>query len=124
MAPTWDSSENWLSSLQHIAREGGMFVIGCCIAMKMNAIPKKYEFKNLYPEREWVNPGNSCVVSPKGQFIAGPLKMKEGIIYAEIDLSLIPAAKWIFDAAGHYARPDVFKFAVNQEPNPLMKIKN
>jgi len=28
-APTWDKSENWLLSMKHIAREGGMFVINC-----------------------------------------------------------------------------------------------
>jgi len=120
VAPTWDSSENWISSLKYIAREGGMFVIGCNIAMKMKAIPEKYEFKNLYPKREWVNLGNSCIINPKGEFIAGPLKMKETILYANIDLSLIPASKWIFDATGHYARPDVFKFSVNQKPNQII----
>ena len=30
VAPTWDKSENWLMSLRHIAREGGIFVISCC----------------------------------------------------------------------------------------------
>lgn len=124
LAPTWDSSENWLISLRHIAREGGMFVIGCSIAMRMESIPAKYEFRNFYPKREWINPGNSCIINPRGEFIAGPLKMKEEILYADIDLNMIPASKWIFDSAGHYARPDVFTFAVNQEPNPVIRIKN
>jgi nitrilase len=30
-APTWDQGEAWLAALKHIAREGGMFVIGCCM---------------------------------------------------------------------------------------------
>lgn len=117
-APTWDKSENWLLSLRHIAREGGMFVVSCCMAIRMNDIPDRYEFKKAYPEgREWINSGNSCIVNPNGEVIAGPLEMKEEIIYAEIDLNLVTAAKRMFDAAGHYARPDVFKFKVNREPN-------
>ncbi|MFQ5752123.1 MAG: carbon-nitrogen hydrolase family protein [bacterium] len=125
VAPTWDSSDAWLLSLRHIAREGGMFVVGCCIAMHMNELPDHYEFKKLYPEgKEWINPGNSCIINPKGEFIAGPLKMKEDILYAEIDLDLIPASKWIFDVAGHYARPDVFKFVVNQQPNTIMQTRD
>jgi len=49
--------------------------------------------------------------------IAGPLEQKEDILYAEVDLSLITAAKRMLDVAGHYARPDVFKFEVNHDPN-------
>jgi nitrilase len=118
VAPTWDKSENWLLSIRHIAREGGVFVVSCCTALRMKDIPDRYEFKKAYPEgREWINSGNSCIVNPNGEVIAGPVEMKEEIIYAEIDLNLITAAKRMFDAAGHYARPDVFKFEVNREPN-------
>ena len=121
-APTWDSGESWHTALRHIAREGGMFVIGCCIAQKMEDIPEKYEFKNLYPAgKTWINSGNSCIINPKGEYIAGPLEKEEGTLYAEIDLDLIAASKWIFDAAGHYARPDVFKFSVNRQPNDMMR---
>ena len=121
LAPTWDSSEAWLMSMRHVAREGGMFVLGCCQALRMDDIPDRLEFKALYPEgREWVNKGNSCIINPKGEFIAGPVAEKEEVLYADIDLGMIPAAKWLFDAAGHYARPDVFKFAVNDEPNEMI----
>lgn len=123
-APTWDASENWLVSMRHIAKEGGMFVASCCMALRMADIPDRYEFKKLYPQREWINSGNSCIINPRGEIIAGPLKMQEAILYADIDMGAIPAAKWIFDAAGHYARPDVFKFAINQEPNDMMTIKS
>lgn len=115
LAPTWDKSENWLLSMRHIAREGGMFVISCCMALRMDDLPDRFEFKKLYPEgREWINTGNSCIINPKGEFIAGPVASKEEIIYADIDLKLISAAKRMFDVAGHYARPDVFKFRVNR----------
>lgn len=122
VAPTWDSSEPWLTALRHIANEGGTFVIGCCAAMRMDDIPDRYEFKTLYAQgKEWINAGNSCIVNPKGQFIAGPVATKEEILYAEVDLGLIPASKWIFDVAGHYARPDVFKFSVIREPHPPVR---
>ncbi len=122
IAPTWDSGETWLATLRHIAKEGGTFVIGCCMAIHKNDIPDHYEFKRLYSsEKEWINPGGSCIISPDGKVIAGPVDMKEELILAETDLNLIPASKWILDVAGHYARPDVFKFTVNREPNMIMR---
>jgi nitrilase len=121
VAPTWDSSDGWLVTMQHIAKEGGMFVISCCMAIHIDEIPDRYEFKSLYPKgKEWVNKGNSCIVNPKGQIIAGPLSEKQDILYADIDLREIAEWKWLFDVSGHYARPDVFKFGVNRFPNPML----
>ncbi len=112
-SPTWDKSPNWIQSMQHIAREGGLFVISTCMALKMDDIPNEYEFKKLYPEgREWINVGNSSIIAPNGQFLAGPLEAKEGILYADIDLQQIIKAKRMFDVVGHYSRPDVFSFKV------------
>ena len=116
VAPTWDSSDSWLIAMRHIAREGGMFVMNCAPCVKMSDIPDHYEFKKLYPDgREWINKGNSCVVDPTGKIIAGPLEAEQSILYADIDLNIIPDQKWLFDVAGHYARPDVFEFSVKSK---------
>jgi len=113
-APTWDSSENWLDSLRHIAREGGMYVVGCCMALRVDDIPDRFEFKQMYSgDREWINIGNSCIINPRGEFVAGPVEKREEIIYAEIDLRVIAKSKRMFDVSGHYARPDVFTFEIN-----------
>jgi len=122
VAPTWDHGDVWVSTLKHIAKEGGMFVLGACMPMKVSDIPDKYEFKKQYePSKEWINPGNSVIIGPKGNIIAGPLSNEEGILYAELDMSEIPASKWTLDVAGHYARPDVFKFSVNKTGNDIIK---
>lgn len=112
----------FLSFLRHIAKGGGTFVIGCCIAMKVSDIPDSYEFKKFYrSDKEWINVGNSAIVSPSGKFIAGPSEMKEEILYGEIDLKQIRASKWILDVAGNYARPDIFRFTINRKPNVIMQ---
>lgn len=122
LAPTWDSSETWQVAMRHIAREGGCYVISCAPAMKMSDIPDRYEFKKFYPDgREWIKHGNSCIVDPSGKIIAGPLKSQQEILYAEIDLTQIPAQKFFFDVAGHYARPDVFNFSVTGKPESFPK---
>ena len=115
VAPTWDSSDAWQTAMRYIAREGGMFVIGCAPGIKSKDIPDHYEFKKFYPkEREWINKGRSCIVDPNGNYLAGPLEEEQAILYAEIDMSIIPKQKWLFDVSGHYARPDVFKFEIRQ----------
>lgn len=121
VAPTWDSSDNWLATLRHIAREGRCYVIGCCIAMQTKVIPDHFEFKKLYPEgHDWINGGNSAIVSPDGYFVAGPLDKKEGILYADIDAATLRDTKFWFDVAGHYARPDVFQLTVNRGRNGMI----
>ncbi|MDX1685957.1 MAG: carbon-nitrogen hydrolase family protein [Saprospiraceae bacterium] len=114
-SPTWDKSKNWFQSMQHIAREGGLFVVSTCMAIRMGDIPDEYGFKSLYPEgKDWINPGNSCIIDPKGQVLSGPLEAEEGILYADIDLRTIIEAKRMFDVAGHYSRPDVFDFSIKK----------
>ena len=114
-APTWDKSPGWLQSMQHIAREGGLFVVSTCMAIRLDDIPDRYDFRKLYPEgREWINTGNSCIIDPKGQIMAGPLAAEEGILYADINLDTITEAKRMFDVVGHYSRPDVFNFSLKK----------
>ena len=52
--------------------------------------------------------------------MAGPNRDKETILHAELDLSLIAHFKYVSDAAGHYARPDVLQLLVNFEPQRNM----
>jgi len=100
-APTWDKSPDL--AVKHAAHRAGgsIFVISCCMALRMDDIPDRYDFKNTYP---------------KDRVIAGSLEMKEAILYADVELNLIADAKRMFDVSGHYARPDVFKFEVNDRP--------
>jgi len=122
VAATVARGDDWLATLRHIAKEGQVFVIGCGIVERKSDIPDRYAFKQTYQPDidEWINVGDSAIVNPQGEFIAGPLREKEGILYAEIDLAQILAAKWEFDVAGHYARPDVFQLTVRTGVQPMI----
>ena len=118
IAPTYDSGDDWISSLQHIAREGACYVVGCGNLLKGSDFPSDFpEKSSLYPdEDEWVNPGDSVVIAPGGQIMAGPMREESGILYSEIDPSKVGIAKRALDVAGHYSRPDIFQLHVNNQP--------
>ena len=115
IAPTYDSGEGWLGSLQHIAREGCCWVVGCGNIMKGSDIPDDFPEKStLYPDAdEWVNPGDSVVIAPGGEIVAGPMNKELGIMYHELDREKVSIAKRALDVAGHYSRPDIFQLHVN-----------
>jgi nitrilase len=58
---------------------------------------------------DWLSRGNTTVVGPDGEIIAGPLVEEEGIVYAELDAHLARTARRHLDVAGHYGRPDVYR---------------
>jgi len=115
IAPTYDSGDDWIGSLQHIAREGCCWVVGCGNLMKGSDFPDDFPEKSqLYPDPdEWVNPGDSVVIAPGGEIVAGPMRKESGILYCEIDPEKTGIARRALDVAGHYSRPDIFTLHVN-----------
>jgi nitrilase len=118
LAPTYDEGERWVATMQHIAREGGCWVVGNCAAFQARDIPDSLPGKaQMYPDAdEWVNAGGSVVVAPGGKIVAGPMLREHGILYAEIELERVGLARRSLDVVGHYARPDLFQLQVNQRP--------
>ena len=111
VAPTWDSGETWLATMQHIAREGGCWVVGCATALgSLSTSPKACRTADeLFPNKdEWINAGDAVIYKPFGGAIAGPMHKKKGLLIAQIDVGAARASRRKFDASGHYARPDVF----------------
>ena len=122
IAPTYDSGAGWIGSLQHVAREGRCWVIGCGNLMQGGDFPADMPGKSqLYPDDdEWVNPGDSLVIAPGGEIVAGPLSKEAGILYCDLDRGKVDIGRRVLDVAGHYARPDIFQLQVNtREQSPV-----
>ena len=126
IAPTYDSGDGWIGTLQHIAREGCCWVVGCGNLMQGSDIPDDFpEKSSLYPDiNEWVNPGDSVVIAPGGEIVAGPMREEAGILYCDIDREKVGIAKRAFDVTGHYSRPDIFKLHVNTKPQTPVEFED
>ncbi len=118
VAPTYDSGERWIASAQHIAREGGCWVLGAGCVLQGRDLPRDLpQRKQLFPDDdEWINGGDSIVVAPGGRIVAGPLHNERGMLIAEVDLERVGSARRSLDVAGHYARPDLFTLKVDRRP--------
>ncbi len=117
LAPTWDNSDVWVASMQHIAKEGRMFVIGVNFCMRGSDIPAGIPGRDeLYGgDDDWLSRGNSVIVGPHGNILAGPLIGEEGIIKADLDAAEARASRHQFDPAGHYARGEVLQLHVRTD---------
>ena len=115
IAPTYDSGDGWIGTMQHIAREGRCWVICSGVALTNSDSPPDFPNRdNLYPaSEEWINPGDSAVIAPGGEIVEGPMHKEKGILYATVDTERASIAKRDLDITGHYSRPDLFTLEVD-----------
>lgn len=109
LAPTWDNSDEWVPTLRHIAKEGQIYVVGVTACLRGSDVPRDLsDADELYGgDDDWMSRGNTTIVAPGGEVLAGPLIAQTGTVTATVDLDRIAAGRRMFDPVGHYARPDV-----------------
>jgi nitrilase len=119
VAPTADSRDSWQATVRHIACEGRCFVLSCCQYVTKDMYPADLEVADeLADAPDVLSRGGSAIIAPLGDYAAGPLFGQEGMLIADLDLARVVEAKFDFDVTGHYARPDVFRLLVNEQPAP------
>lgn len=121
-APTVDEREIWQCSMRHIAHEGRCFVISACQVQ-----PSPAQLGIDVPEWDENRPlinGGSLIVGPLGEILAGPLHGETGLVVAEIDTDELVRARYDFDVAGHYSRPDVFSLSVDERAKRTVEFKS
>lgn len=92
------------------ASQAGCYVVLVGGVQLLEDVPKRY--RNL---RTFDNTGDSYIIDPRGEVIAGPAE-GETILTAHGSLESVLAAKVACDVGGHYSRPDVLQLLVNGRP--------
>ncbi|GAA3601249.1 carbon-nitrogen hydrolase family protein [Kribbella ginsengisoli] len=125
VAPTLAPGDNWIATMRHIAREGRCYVIGVNPCLHNDQIPADFPDRDRVWRGDpdgpgWVEPGNTVIVAPDGEILAGPARHSETVLIAELDLAKVSSARRMFDPVGHYHRPDIFRLSVDAAPRPVV----
>ncbi len=103
--------------MRMIALEGRCFVVSACQFMTRADVREDVPYAAIQgddPSTVLIR-GGSCIVSPLGDVLGGPLFDEPGLVRATVDADDRVRGQFDLDNAGHYARPDVFQLTVRED---------
>ncbi len=112
-------AEQMEATLRHHALESACFVVnatGWLTDAQITAITPDAGLQRALR-------GGCCtaIVSPEGVHLAPPLREGEGLLIADLDMSLIVKRKRMMDSVGHYARPELLQLILRDEPTQTLR---
>ncbi len=127
LAPTLAPGDGWIATMRHLARENRMFVVGVNPVLHIDQVPASFPNRDrlvppafLAHNGPWLEAGNTVIVGPGGDVLAGPVREREETLVADLDLGQVSVARRLLDPVGHYNRPDVFRLYVDTSPRPAV----
>jgi len=101
-------------TIRHHALESGCFVINATGWLSDEQIASITPDAGL--QKALTGGCMTAIISPEGKHIVPPLTSGEGILIADLDMSLIVKRKRMMDSVGHYARPELLHLTLDPRP--------
>lgn len=98
------------------ALEGQCFVVAASLY-----VPESAAEGSGLGNASWNFFGGSGIINPSGEYVAGPLYDREGIVYGELDLSLIPLRKATVDTTGRDSAWEIMSMNLDTSPRSPIK---
>ncbi len=97
---------------RHYAFEGRCFVLAVGLMMSAEDLPRELRdgAALLSGGSQWIERGGGAIIGPNSRYILDPVFDREELLVSDLDLTQIDRELMTFDASGHYARPDLFRF--------------
>src|ERR1700761_4316111 len=90
IAPSLSVGDGWIATLQHLARENRMYVMGVNPVLRADQIPAAFPHRELLvpaaylaENGPWLEEGNTVIIGPDGGLLAGPVREASQTLIAD-----------------------------------------
>ena len=109
-------------TIRHHALESGCFVVNSTAWLTESQIASITPDEGL--KRALRGGCMTAIISPEGKHLAQPLTEGEGMVIADLDMSLIVKRKRMMDSVGHYARPELINVTLDPRPSKPLNLQS
>ncbi|WP_069868010.1 carbon-nitrogen hydrolase family protein [Streptomyces malaysiensis] len=107
------SSEAITTVNRAYAMESGTFVL--MASQTISAAGRAAMSRHSVELPEFQGGGAACIIAPDTTVLTEQLTSDaEGIVYADLSMRLLEISNYLTDPAGHYSRPDVYRFTIDR----------